>query len=123
MRKIFHNVGYEHEGWYVCEYRDYPYKNRTDKPWFVNVNNVTTVSQDPEVQALLKERQEALQALHEELLGIAKKLQVKFHDFFEAVEIPAADAKDVIVDEEDGKRLSEALLAQGWSHEFIAIGP
>jgi hypothetical protein len=125
MKKIFHNAfGYEHEGWYVCECHDYPYNNKTDKPWFVVdvERNCTTVSKDLEVQALLKERDEVQEVLYKELIEIAKKIQVKFLDE-DNNPISEAEVKQVWVDEEDGKKLSEALIAAGWVHEFIAIGP
>lgn len=134
MKKIFHNAfggSDEHLGWYVCDFGDYEYKNKTDKPWFVTdvERNCTTVSKDPDVQAVIKEREDLLDSLHNELVEIAKRLKVKFltYETFEGFSVESqaseADVKEVWVDEEDGKKLSEALIAAGWVHEFIAIGP
>jgi len=116
MQKIFYNAlnngGDDNGGWFVCEMRDYPYKHKTDKPLFTAIDNTIDVSKEPEVTAFFAEREAVYRQLHDEILKVAADLNITIPD------------NDIIVlEDDDGKKLSDALISLGWKKQFIAIGP
>jgi len=116
MKKIFYNAlncgGGDNGGWFVCEMQDYPYKHKTDKPLFTVIDNTVCVSKEPEVTAFFEEREAVQKQLHDEILQVAADLDLTIQD------------KDFIVlEDDDGKKLSDTLVSLGWEKKFIAIGP
>jgi hypothetical protein len=121
MKKIFYNAfSYNDGGWFICEVRDYPYKHKTNKPTFVVINNVLTVSKEPEVKKFLEERKEVSKQLHDEMLKVATDLGLTLlnDDTF-----CNEDGQEIILEDNDGKKLTEALISLGWEKQFIPIGP
>lgn len=116
MKKVFYNYGYEYEGYYTCRPKDYEYKNKTNKNILQNLN-------DEDVKAFIAERREVYKQLREEMLQIAISLNLHLVDF------NGEEFKDnviidlVCVDNEDGKKLYDALISKGWEKEYIPIGP
>lgn len=125
MRKIFFNAfSYDDGGWFICEVRDYDYKNKTEKSIFVTKPHPTDprgflgVNDDPEVQAFLQEKVQVSKQLYDEMFKVATDLKLNF--------IPAFDkitTTDIILNNEDGKKLKDKLISMGWELEFLPIGP
>lgn len=128
MKKIFYNaMSYDEGGWFICEARDWPYKHKTNKRWFIvhiplDPRGMLVVNPDPEVQAEMQEVQEVRNQLKKELAQIAVELKLNIMDL-EGVPYGDRVVEDVVLDAEDGKKLTEALLARGWVKCFIPIGP
>jgi hypothetical protein len=130
MRKVFFNaMSYDNGGWFICEAHDWPYKTKTDKPWSIVKPNPTdsrgtlTVNDDPEVQAHLKEREEVNKQLHDEMVKVATELNLKLLDWNGNEYADGAEIKELVLDDADGKKLTDRLISLGWELEFIAIGP
>ena len=131
MKKIFFNaLSYDHGGWFICEAHEWPYKNATTKRRFIAVpspdgdpRGMLGVNPDPDVQALLTEIEEVNKQLHEELVKIAVDLKLDIRDWDGNPYRDGQPVTEVILEDEDGKKLMDALIALGWVHQFIPIGP
>jgi len=110
MKKIFCHF----DEWFICEYRDYPYKHKTDKPMSVAKGCVVCVSDDPDVQRFLAEIENARVLLEQEMAQIAIDSHISL----------CSDGAGIFVKNEcDIQRFADALIARGWEEGFIPIGP
>ena len=123
-KRFFNAMSYDDGGWFICEPGpDWEFKNKTDKPWFVTKDGVGTVNDDPEVQAMLRERDEIYDQLHKEIVKLAVELKLHIYDFHGNLYDDVSKIDEVCLDNDDGAKLTEALQALGWKHQFIPIGP
>lgn len=100
--------------WFVCDYRDYQYEHKTDKPITVVKNGVVCVSDDPEVKEFLSESDNVHILLEQEMAQIAIDTRVSLR----------SDGIGVVIKYEcDMQRFTDALIARGWEEGFIPIGP
>jgi hypothetical protein len=99
MIKTFHNaLSYdEYSGWYICRPRELPFKSKGFK--------------DDEFYGKLAIIQKHLE---QEIIDVCLHLKL---------DIGEEDGFTPILDEENGKKLTEELLKRGWKKEFIPIGP
>lgn len=124
MRKIFFNaLSYDDGGWFICEIHDYPYKNKTKKPLLVTIDGVGTVNKDPEVQAYFSEISEVRKQLEQEMLKVALDLGLVIFNWDDKPYKEGEKIECILLDNDDGKKLSDALIVLGWKKQFIAIGP
>lgn len=130
-KKVFFNaVSYDEGGWFICEAQDWPYKNKTKKPIFVTKPSPTGdprgmlgVSDDPEVRLYLQEVDEVRKQLHEEMVKLAIDLGLTIADMDGNQYKEGESIEFLVLDNDDGKKLSDALIALGWEKQFIPIGP
>lgn len=99
MIKIFHNAWSddEYSGWYICEARDLSFKSKgfKDDEFYGKL-------------AIIKKH------LEQEILDVCLHLRL---------DVGEEDGLAPVLDEENGKKLTEELLRRGWKKEFIPIGP
>jgi hypothetical protein len=99
MIKLFYNaLSYdEYAGWYISEPRELPFKSEGLK--------------DDEFYAKLAIIRKHLE---QEILDVCLYLKL---------EVEEVGGYTPVLDEENGKKLTEELLRRGWKKEFIPIGP
>lgn len=122
MKKVFYNaMSHDHGGLFLVAARDWVYKHATSKQSFVEKDGVLILSDDPEVLAFNNEVKEVYNKLHEELVDVAKQLNLIARNFDGSP--TTIDSAEALFDDADGKKLADALLSLGWEKEFISICP
>jgi broad-specificity NMP kinase len=110
LKKIFCRFG----EWFVCDYRDYQYEHKTDKPITETKNDVICVSDDPDVKEFLSECDNVHILLEQEMAQVAIDMHISLK----------SDGLGIVVKREcDVQKLADALIARGWEEGFIPIGP